>query len=104
MQAALGSLYHQISQGLYLVQNIVTTGSMEVTSEYEGGASLLPPSTSTDVFLNAEGSGASAVDLLGAFDPDSFDFESKDLSPAWLNDIFSTNHRFPAELVPRLTG
>ncbi|RYP75948.1 hypothetical protein DL769_003714 [Monosporascus sp. CRB-8-3] len=79
---------------------------MTATGESECDASLPVLSPSPDAFLDAESSVASLTDLtdlLGSHDFDPFIFENKDMSPEWLNDIFSTPERLPANSVPQLT-
>lgn len=77
---------------------------MEATGEPERGASLSPPSASLDDFLNVESFVASVADLLTPPGLDAFDFETKDMSPKWLSEVFSMIPSSSADFVSTLTG
>lgn len=55
-----------------------------------------------DEFLDIESFVASTTDLLSPHDLDTFFFETKDISPKWLNDIFSPIPRSATNFDPPL--
>lgn len=80
---------------------------MAAPCESEGSTSLPVLSASPDVFMDAENFAASLdvlTDPLGSHDFDPFIFESRDMSPEWLNDTFSTPERETVNSVTRSTG
>ncbi|KAL7814027.1 hypothetical protein V8C26DRAFT_404044 [Trichoderma gracile] len=77
---------------------------MDTADAYERGTSLPPTGASMDEFLDVESFVTSVADLLTPPDLNAFNFESKDLSPKWLNDVFSITPRSTTELVPPSTA
>lgn len=84
--------------------DLVIPPPMDTANAYEHGASLPPPDASMDDFLDVESFVTSVADLLTPPDLDAFNFESKDLSPKWLNDVFSITPRSTTELGPPSTA
>ncbi|KAL6883094.1 hypothetical protein HDV57DRAFT_495406 [Trichoderma longibrachiatum] len=77
---------------------------MDTTDAYDRGNSLPPPDASMDDYLDVESFVTSVADLLTPPDLNAFNFESKDLSPKWLNDVFSITPRSTTEFVPPSTA
>ncbi|KAL6856711.1 hypothetical protein J3F83DRAFT_751567 [Trichoderma novae-zelandiae] len=77
---------------------------MDATGANEHGTCLPPPGASLDDLLDVESFVASVADLLTPPDLDAFNFEGKDLSPKWLNDVFSITPKSTTELIPPSTA
>ncbi|PTB64860.1 hypothetical protein BBK36DRAFT_1177655 [Trichoderma citrinoviride] len=77
---------------------------MDAADGYERGTSLPPPGASMDDFLDVESFVTSVADLLTPPDLNAFNFDRKDLSPKWLNDVFSITPRTTTEPVPPSTA
>ncbi|KAL7934397.1 hypothetical protein V8C35DRAFT_302482 [Trichoderma chlorosporum] len=77
---------------------------MDAASEHERGTSLPPPSVSLDHLMDVESFVASVGDLLSPPDLHAFDFESKDLPPRWLNDVFSMTPPLSTSFASPSTG
>ncbi|KAK4069327.1 hypothetical protein Trihar35433_5906 [Trichoderma harzianum] len=77
---------------------------MEVTGELDRGTSLPPPVASLDHLMDVESFVASVGDLLSPPDFNTFDFESKSLSPKWLDDVFSITPPSSSDFIPPPNG
>ncbi|KAL7940103.1 hypothetical protein V8C42DRAFT_338549 [Trichoderma barbatum] len=76
---------------------------MDATGELRHGSSLPPPNVSLGHLMDVESFVSSVGDLLSPPDLNTFDFESKEISPKWLDDVFSMTPQSSADLVASST-